>query len=224
MPHFECPGARDAGRHLVLEDRVPYLPANTDLSSFNLKIVNNTLDCKHVLYNAAHVASQGHERQSVHRNMRKILGGPRTLTIFFAENYGLVANDGTNTIILPGSSAQPWVPLSIDLRHGNFFLLYSDLIHDGGVVHLLLPSDSWRKVGFLELANFPITYQFTQGIRVPFGALEKHRLEFTKHCCAMPKGRKNPTDKCFVCKTNPLCKNHAARVCPACETLKPRQA
>ena len=31
----------------------------------------------------------------------------------------------------------------------------------------------------------------------------------------MEKCRKNPPDKCFACKTSPLCKEHAARLCPA---------
>ena len=42
--------------------------------------------------------------------------------------------------------------------------------------------------------------------------------------CAMGKCRKKPMDKCYDCKTSPLCKDHAVGLCPACETLQPRQA
>ena len=151
----------DAGDRRILSARLPAtrgniqysdityhdLPTTTDLSNFILEIVNKALDCKHVLYNSAHVATQGHERQSVHRNMHKILGGLCALTVFYAENYDLNANDGTDTIVLPGSRAglpHPWDPVPIDLRRWNFFVLYSDLIHAGGVVPLSLPADSWR--------------------------------------------------------------------------------
>ena len=78
----------------------------------------------------------------MHRDMHKILVGLRALTVFYAENYDLDANDGTDTIILPGSRAglpQPWDPVPIDLHRGNFFVLFSDLIHTGGVVPLSLP-------------------------------------------------------------------------------------
>ena len=206
----------DAGDRRILSARLPRtrgdiqyseimyhdVPSTTNLSNFILEIINKALDSKHVLYNFAHVAAQGHERQSVHRDMHKIPGGLRMLTVFYAENYDVDANDGINTSILPGSKAglpQPWDPVPIDLRHGNFFVLYSDLIHAGGAVPLSLPSDWWRKVGFLGLATFPVTYQFTQGIHVPFWAFKKHPVESTKPRCSMEKCRKNPTDKCFVC-------------------------
>ena len=147
------------------------------------------------------------------------------MTLFYAENYDLDANDGTDRIILPGSRAglpQLWDPVPIDLRRGNFFVLYSDLIHAGGVVPRSLPAG--RKVAFPGLANFPVTYQFAQGIHVPFWAFEKHPSESAKPRCAMKKCRKNPTDKSFACNTSLLCKDHAAGRCPACETLRPRQA
>ena len=79
-------------------------------------------------------------------------------------------------------------------------------------------------MGFTGLANFPVMYQFAQGIHVPFWAFGKHPLESATAGCAMEKCRKNPTDKCYACKMSPMCKDHAARLRPACETLQPRQA
>ena len=97
------------------------LSATTDLSNFILEIVDKTLDCTHVLYNSAYVAAQGDEMQSMHRDMHKNLDGLRALTLFHAENYDLAANDGTDTIILPGSKVglpEPWDPVMIHVRRG----------------------------------------------------------------------------------------------------------
>ena len=124
------------------------LPATTNLSNFILEIVNEAFDSKHILYNSAHAAPRGHERQSVHHDMHKICGGLRALTVFYVENYDLDANHGTDTIILPNIRAglpQPWDPVPIDLRRGNFFVFYSDLIHAGGAMPLSLPANSWPK-------------------------------------------------------------------------------
>ena len=101
------------------------LPTTTHLSNFILPIINKALDCKHVLYNSAHVAAQGHERLSVHRHMHKNPGGLCTLTVFCAENYDLDANDKSDTIIIPGNGhglPQPCDPVLIHLRRGNFFV------------------------------------------------------------------------------------------------------
>ena len=127
------------GDILYLETTYHDLPATTDHCNIILGIVKRALDCKHVLYNSAHVANQGHERQSVHRDMHKISGGLCALTVLYAEHYDSDANDGTDAIILPSSRAglpQPWDPEPIDLRPGIFFVFYSDLIHAGGVVPL----------------------------------------------------------------------------------------
>ena len=108
------------------------------------------------------------------------------------------------------------------LRCGDFFGMYSDLIHAGRAGPLSLPSDSWRKMGFLGLANFRVTYHLTKGIHVPLWAFEKQALVSAKPRCAMEKCRKTPTETCFACKTSPLCEDHAAGLCPACKTLQPQ--
>ena len=69
--------------------------------------------------------------------MHKISRGLRALTVFYAENYDLDANDSTGTVILSGSRAglpQLWDPVPIDLRRGNYFVLYSGHIHGSGAV------------------------------------------------------------------------------------------
>ena len=101
----------------------------------------------------------------MHHDLHKIPDGLRALTVFYAENYDTDANDQTNTIILPDSSAglpQPQDPVPIDLRRGNFFVIYSNPIHVRGAVPLSLSSHSWRKVGSLGLANFPVTFPLRQ--------------------------------------------------------------
>ena len=128
----------------------------------------------------------------------------------------------------------PWAADQGFLSHVNrcrstcvaaiFFVTYSEFIHAGEAVPLSLPCKSLRKVGFLGLATFPVTYQFTQGIHVPLWAFEKQAPVPTKPRCAMVKWCKTPTEKCFTCNTRPLCKDHAAGLCLACETLQPQQA
>ena len=142
-----------------------------ELSNFILDVINKVLDDKNEVHNSAHVGAQRLERQSVHRNMHKIPASYYALTIFYAVNYDFHANHGTDAIILSGSQAglpRPRNPVPLDLRRGEFFVKYSDLIHAGAAVPMLLPFNSWRKVGFLGLAIFPVTYQFTQGIHVLF--------------------------------------------------------
>ena len=82
-----------------------------EVSNFILDVINN------VLYNFAHVGAQGHECQSVHRNMHKIAASRHVLTAFYADNFDLDANDGTDRTILLGSKAwvpQPWDPVPFD--------------------------------------------------------------------------------------------------------------
>ena len=89
-----------------------------ELSNIILSVIHKVFDDKNVLYNSTHVVAQGHECQSVHRDMHKIPVGHRALTVIHVENYDLDVNDGTNTIILPGSRAglpQPWDPVPTDL-------------------------------------------------------------------------------------------------------------
>ena len=60
-----------------------------------------------------------------------------------------------------------------DLRRAYFFVQYFDLIRASGAVPLSLPSNSWHKVGFLNLANALVTYQLTSGIHVPLWAFSR---------------------------------------------------
>ena len=160
--------------------------------------------------------------------MHKIGPGRRALTVFYAENYDLNANDGTDTIMLPASRGglpQPWEPLPVELIRGSFFVMYLDLIHAGGAVPRTRPSDSWRKVGFLGVANFPVTYQFTVGLHLPFWAQpdQQGTTLNTKPRCSMERCRKQPTTIYFACNLSPLCKDHSALLCPGCDQLQPRQ-
>ena len=148
--------------------------------------------------------------------------------VFYAENYDLNANDGTDTIMLPpsrGGLPQPWEPVPVEVIRGAFFVMYSDLIHAGGAVPRTRLSESWRKVGFLGVANFPITYQFLVGLQLPFWAQPDHQGTTlnTKPRCSMQRCRKQPTSTCVACNLSPLCKDHSALLCPGCDQLQPPQ-
>ena len=145
------------------------------------------------------------------------------MIVFYAENYELDANDRTDRIILPGSRAglpQPGDPVSINLRRGNFFVLSSDLILADGAMPLLLSSGFLRNVGFLGFANFFVTYQLTQGSMPHFGHSRSTPPSLPSRV-AQWKSTVGILKKCLACKTSPLCKDHAAGPCPACEALQP---
>ena len=202
-------------------------PATLAVAQFILSVITKSLDDTHELYNAAHVAITGRERQNLHRDMHKIGPGWRALTVFYAENYDLNANDGIDTIMLPASRGglpRSWEPLPVELIRGSFFVMYSDLIHAGEAVPRTRPSNSWRKAGFLGVANFPVTYQFTPGLHLPFWAQpdQQDTTLNTKPRCSMERCRKQPTTTCFACNLSPLCKDHSALLCPGCDQLQPR--
>ena len=229
-------GDRILNALLARKDHIPQysdvthheLLATLALAQFILSVINKSLDDTRELYNAAHVAVTGRERQSLHRNMHMIRPGRRALTVFYAKNYNLNANDGTNTIMLPASRGglpQAWEPVPVELIRGSFFVMYSDLIHPGGAVPRTRPLDSWRKLGFLGVANFLVTYKFTVGLHLPFWAQpdQQGKTLNTKPRCSMERGRKQPTTTYFACNLGPLCKDHFALLCPWCDQLQPRQ-
>ena len=186
-----------------------------------LGLFNNTWSGDHKAYQAAAIGAKGREIQSYHRDMMKVPDGKRVVSVFVALDEDLYSVDGTDTVFLPHSRdglPRPWDPIPIPLRHGDLFVLYSDLVHAGGCTPLSKPASWWRRVLFLGIATVPITYSYTVGVHVPFWGLEESRVDGPERCTISGCRRKAAKD-CFSCGMPRLCATHEGELCPACSQV-----
>ena len=112
---------------------------------FVLGLFNNTSSGDHKAYQAATIGAKGREMKSYHRDMMKVPDGQTVVSVFVGLDEGLYSLDGTDTAFLPHRCEglpHPWDPIPILLRRGEFFVLYSDLVHAGGSAPLSKP-ESW---------------------------------------------------------------------------------
>ena len=157
--------------------------------------------------------------QFYHRGMMKVPDGKRVVSVFAALGEDLYYIDGTDTVFLPHSREglpRPWDPIPIPLQRGDFFVLYSDLVHAGGCLPLSKRASWWRQVLFLGSATIPITYSYTVRLHVPLWFLEESRNIDGPECCTISGYRRKAAKDCFSCGMPRLCATHEGELCPAC--------
>ena len=156
IPHVNVEGSR-VGYHEC--------EALVSFTNFVLGLFNNTWSGDHKAYQAAAICSaKGRGMQSYHGDMMKVPDGKMVVSVFAASDEDLYSVDGTNTVFLPHSRKgllRPWDPIPMPLRRGDLFVLYNDLVHVGGCTPLSKPASWWRRVLFLSISTFPVTYSYT---------------------------------------------------------------
>ena len=191
-------------------------------ASFVLGLFNNTRSGDHKGYQAAAIGAKGREIQSYHRDMMKVLDGKRVVFVFVALDEDLYSVHGTDNVFLPHSREglpRPWDPIPIPLRHGDFFVLSSDLVSAGRCTLLSKPASWWRRVLFLGIATIPVTYSYTVGVRVPCWGLKERRDVDGPKRCSISGCRKKGAKDSFSCGVPRLCAIHEGELCPACSQV-----
>ena len=167
------------------------------------------------------------KRQHLHRVMRHVPEGSRTLYVFGAIERKITQINGSQSYFIADSThgvPRQCHEVPIRLHRGNTFALPSNVIHTGGCVPFDQPKDTCRTIFFSGISTHDVTYRFMCGVATLFWA-KQSRDESKEPSVGSIDGchAKNAVGAYLSSGHRKLFAKHIGDLCRRCNAPSPEQ-